>query len=87
MTRQKLHLTLQHFYALVVLLFTSFVLGAPSPQGTATTSNVATSSSSSSYWLANIQRQGTVAFGSNSSYQIYRNVKDYGATGSSPVLH
>ena len=41
----------------------------------------APSSSSSTYWVANIQRQGTVAFGSNSSYTIYRNVMDYGATG------
>ena len=37
--------------------------------------------SSSSYWVAQIQRQGTVAFGSNSSYTIFRNVKDYGAVG------
>jgi glucan 1,3-beta-glucosidase len=33
-----------------------------------------------SYWLASIQRQGTVAFGS-SSYQIFRNVEDFGAKG------
>jgi hypothetical protein len=33
-----------------------------------------------SYWLASIQRQGTVAFG-GSSYQIFRNVKDFGAKG------
>lgn len=37
--------------------------------------------SSSSYWVAQIQRQGTVAFGSDPSYQIFRNVKDYGAVG------
>ncbi|KAK4934704.1 hypothetical protein LTR10_024101 [Elasticomyces elasticus] len=37
--------------------------------------------SSSSYWVAQIQRQGTVAFGSNSNYTIFRNVKDYGAVG------
>lgn len=35
---------------------------------------------SSSYWVANIQRQGTVAFG-DSSYTVYRNVMDYGAKG------
>lgn len=34
----------------------------------------------SSYWVANIQRSGAVAFG-DSSYKIYRNVKDYGAKG------
>ena len=35
----------------------------------------------SSYWLANIQRQGTVAFGSNSGYTVYRNVMSFGAKG------
>jgi glucan 1,3-beta-glucosidase len=35
----------------------------------------------SSYWLAQIQRQGTVAFGDNPNYKIFRNVKDYGAVG------
>jgi glucan 1,3-beta-glucosidase len=34
----------------------------------------------SSYWLASIKRQGTVAFG-NSDFQIYRNVRDFGAKG------
>lgn len=37
-------------------------------------------STSSSYWVANIQRQGSVAFG-DSSYKVFRNVQDYGATG------
>ena len=30
----------------------------------------------SSYWLANIQRQGVVAFGNDSSYPVFRNVKE-----------
>jgi len=34
----------------------------------------------SSYWVANIQRQGTVAFGA-SGYQVFRNVMDFGAKG------
>ncbi len=37
---------------------------------------------SSNYWLANIQRQGAVAFG-DSNFQIYRNVMDFGAKGLS----
>lgn len=41
---------------------------------------VSTDATTSSYWLANIKRQGTVAYGS-SSYQIFRNVKDFGAVG------
>ena len=39
----------------------------------------------STYWLANIQRQGTVAFG-DSAFKIYRNVQDYGAKGVLPPL-
>ena len=35
---------------------------------------------SSNYWVANIQRQGAVAFG-DSGFQIYRNVMDFGAKG------
>lgn len=45
----------------------------------------ASASGSSGYWLANIQRQGTVAFG-NSNFQIYRNIKDFGAVGKSGRL-
>lgn len=41
---------------------------------------------SSSYWYENINHQGISAFGP-SGYTVYRNVKDYGATGmsTSPV--
>lgn len=34
----------------------------------------------SSYWMANIQRQGQVAYGS-SGYTIFRNVMEFGAKG------
>lgn len=34
----------------------------------------------SSYWVETIERKGTVAFG-NADFKIFRNVKDYGATG------
>ncbi|KAK7408407.1 hypothetical protein QQX98_009447 [Neonectria punicea] len=34
----------------------------------------------STWWLANIKRQGAAAYGS-ADYKIFRNVKDYGATG------
>ncbi|RMZ92088.1 hypothetical protein DV736_g646, partial [Chaetothyriales sp. CBS 134916] len=36
---------------------------------------------SSDYWVANIKRQGSVAYGNDASYQVFRNVKDYGAVG------
>lgn len=34
----------------------------------------------SSYWVADIKRQGAPAFG-NADFKIFRNVKDYGAKG------
>ena len=34
------------------------------------------------YWMQNIKHQGIAAFNSNpSSYQVFRNVKDFGAKG------
>ena len=54
------------------------------PTGYNTTGiNSTTPQSSSSYWLSNIQRQGTAAFG-DTSYQIFRNVQDFGAKGYVP---
>lgn len=38
---------------------------------------------SSGYWVANINRQGRVAFGNDTSYNVFRNVKDFGAKGTS----
>ena len=40
-------------------------------------------SAASSYWVADIERQGVVPFGKNADYKIFRNVKDYGAKGQS----
>lgn len=61
------------------------VISSSSPHPTATFANTTTLHTSSrltasNYWLANIKRQGTVAFG-DSTFKIYRNVQDYGATG------
>ncbi|KAI1975883.1 hypothetical protein LOZ53_001754 [Ophidiomyces ophidiicola] len=33
------------------------------------------------YWLGSIKRQGAAAFNPNSAYQVFRNVKDFGAKG------
>lgn len=44
------------------------------------------SSSSSNYWLANINRQGVVPFGNSTEYKVFRNVRDYGAKGMFPLL-
>ncbi|KAF5017714.1 hypothetical protein F66182_10335 [Fusarium sp. NRRL 66182] len=34
-----------------------------------------------SWWLASIERQGSVAYGGSPDYKVFRNVKDYGAKG------
>ena len=62
------------FVALRLFLLVS---SAPAPIPVPATSDTA---ASSTYWLASITRQGTVAFG-DSSYQIFRNVMDFGAKG------
>lgn len=66
------------FVTLRVLLLS--VSTSPVEAVPVTSTSTKTTSTSSSYWVANIQRQGTVAFG-NSSYNVFRNVQDYGATG------
>ncbi|KAJ5131227.1 uncharacterized protein N7515_007266 [Penicillium bovifimosum] len=35
----------------------------------------------SSYWVSNVERQGTIPFAKTPDYKIFRNVKDYGAKG------
>jgi glucan 1,3-beta-glucosidase len=62
------------FVALRLFLLVS---GAPAPVPAPADSVAA---ADSTYWLASIARQGTVAFGT-SGYQVFRNVKDFGAKG------
>lgn len=38
--------------------------------------------SSGTFWMANIARKGIVPWGDNSTYAVFRNVRDYGATGN-----
>ncbi|MCJ1285822.1 hypothetical protein MMC26_005163 [Xylographa opegraphella] len=56
---------------LLLLLATpgAFVAALPTP------------STSSQYWVSNIARQGSIAFGNDTSYAIFRNVKEFGAKG------
>jgi glucan 1,3-beta-glucosidase len=65
------------FGALNALLYTS-VQALPTSHG----SQLLAPRQDSTYWLANIDRQGSVPFSSNGTdYKVFRNVKDYGATG------
>lgn len=43
-------------------------------------------SATCSYWLENIQHQGVAAFNPDASYQVFRNVKDFGAVGTFNIL-
>lgn len=59
---------------LVTLWPASLVDAVPRPQGEAPTP------AADGYWLANIPRNGKVVYG-DSSFKIFRNVKEYGAKG------
>ncbi|KAJ9260282.1 CAZyme family GH55 [Paecilomyces variotii] len=58
---------------LLLGLSTFLVDAAPMPQASA-------SAATSDFWVSTIKRQGTTPFG-QSNYQVYRNVKDFGAKG------
>lgn len=65
----------------ILLLLPFLALAAPKPVELEVALE-ARQAPASSYWLSQIQRQGTVAFGSNAAgYKVFRNVKDYGAIG------
>jgi glucan 1,3-beta-glucosidase len=49
--------------------------------------NEKTTAATSSYWVANVKRQGTVPFVKNSDYKVFRNVMDFGATGKLSLLY
>lgn len=37
------------------------------------------------YWVAGVKHQGLVAFGNGTEYQVFRDVKEFGAKGKSAV--
>ena len=53
------------------------------PQGSTVLSN---STASKPYWFQSIKHQGVAAFRQNSTYQVFRNVKDFGAKGLQSLL-
>ncbi len=69
---------------LATVLVTLFGMSTAEPSGTSCstpqTSGIA--GANDPFWMETIQRQGRAAFNSNpSSYQVFRNVKDFGAKG------
>src|SRR2546423_13431199 len=54
----------------------------PSQRPTSTQQQIPSPTASACcYWMEEIQHQGIAAFNPNASYQVFRNVKDYGARG------
>ncbi|KNG86511.1 exo-beta-1,3-glucanase Exg0 [Aspergillus nomiae NRRL 13137] len=79
----SLHTTIMLFLAHVLLLLglpAGLVDAVPLGQETGITTNLA-ARAGSDYWVGTIKRQGAVAFGNGTDYQVYRNVKDFGAKG------
>jgi glucan 1,3-beta-glucosidase len=60
----------------IFTIFFLFLLVSSAPTATPAVADTG----ASSYWLASIPRNGTVPFGT-AGYQVFRNVKDFGAKG------
>ncbi|KAG6819219.1 hypothetical protein H0H93_014091, partial [Arthromyces matolae] len=78
--RLKMRLTLQHFLLTAVSsILPSLVVGLGSscsaPLGPGN------SSPGDPFWMQSIKHQGISAYNSNPGYQVFRNVKDFGAKG------
>jgi glucan 1,3-beta-glucosidase len=72
------------FFAHLILLLglpTALVGAIPVMPAPDTLELAAFKRAASSYWVGNIKRQGTVPFASSTDYQVFRNVKDFGAKG------
>ncbi|KAL4871218.1 hypothetical protein BDV12DRAFT_164421 [Aspergillus spectabilis] len=67
----------------VFLLLTGSVWVGASPISSSAQdgADIVARQSSSQYWVGTIERQGAVPFGNNPNYQVYRNVKEFGAVG------
>lgn len=63
------------------LVLLGLVNAVPTPQDLQVEHKLDVAPAASDYWVGNIKRQGAVAFGNGTDYQVYRNVKDFGAKG------
>jgi hypothetical protein len=55
-------------------------------KGAGAWSNATQKRDTGEFWMENIKRQGTVPYGGDASYKVFRNVKDYGATGNGATV-
>lgn len=69
--------------ALHLFSFLGAVMSAPAPAPLAQTpiAQDGEVAAASSYWVANVARNGKAAFNPDPNYKVFRNVKDYGARG------
>jgi glucan 1,3-beta-glucosidase len=68
-------------YLLIIIMTLGSSIGSiASPQCTAPFPG-GTAAPNDPYWLQSIKHQGTAAYHPNSNYQVFRNVKDFGAKG------
>ncbi|KDQ52486.1 glycoside hydrolase family 55 protein [Jaapia argillacea MUCL 33604] len=78
-------LRLSNLFLPLALLIIAFATNRASALGTSCTAPIAsgTAAAGAPFWLQSMTHQGTSAFNANpSTYQVFRNVKDFGATGN-----
>ena len=57
----------------------------PRPTATSSTSAAPAATNTCAYWMEDIKHQGIAAFNPTPGYQVFRNVKDFGAKGRKAV--
>lgn len=68
---------------IAAILLSSFSLASALGSTCSTPLSGGTAAAGAPFWMQNIAHQGTSAFNANpSSYVVFRNVMDYGATGN-----
>ncbi|KAH7118006.1 pectate lyase superfamily protein-domain-containing protein [Dendryphion nanum] len=61
--------------------YSEIILTTVSPYGNHSVQPQPTNSACEEFWLENIKHQGVASFNPNTTYKVFRNVKDYGAVG------
>lgn len=72
---------LSSFVATIVAVISSATSANSLGTSCSTPLGAGTASATDPFWMQNIRHQGIAAFNGNSGYQVFRNVKDFGAKG------
>ena len=68
------------FYVILLCLqFIGLSVASPTPNDLVSRGSIAPRDEA--YWVAGVKHQGLVAFGNSTEYQVFRNVKEFGAKG------